>query len=522
MVPKVQGAEDIHYVDRLLAQLEAAAGLTRPILVHAILETARGVANVEEICGASPRMQGLSLGPADLAADRRMKTTRVGGGHPGYLVRQDPPTSDGVANIEATRATYQQDLWHYTIARMVDACAMHGIYPYYGPFGDIADVVACEDQFRNAFLLGCVGTWSLHPKQIAIANRVFSPSVEDVAHARRVVAAMGDGTGAVMLDGKMEDDASLKQCLVMVELAEQLAAIDPELKKRYDEIERRLMSDFTPLRSVLYMPSSNEQGAREGQDARRSTGVIFDLEDAVAPDAKPAAREAACAAAASGDYGRRTLTIRVNGIGTEWHDADLAAAAQAGPDAVVVPKVNSADEVGRLVDALEKAGAPDHTMLWAMIETPVAILDVLSIARASERLTCLVMGTNDLVKELYAEHVPGPRADPAEPAHRPARRPRGRHRDPRRRLQRREGHRRLPRRVRAGPADGLRRQDPHPPRPGRRRQRRVRPVRAGRRGRPRPDRGLRGRPARSGEAPASSPTTAGWSRRCTSSPPGAP
>lgn len=237
MVPKVQGAEDIHYVDRLLAQLEAKAGLDRPILIHAILETARGVANVEEICGASPRMQGLSLGPADLAADRRMKTTRVGGGHPGYLVRQDPPKNElGVADVDARRATYQQDLWHYTIARMVDACAMHGIYAYYGPFGDITDVIACEDQFRNAFLLGCVGTWTLHPKQIAIANKVFSPSVEDVAHARRVVAAMGDGTGAVMLDGKMEDDASLKQCLVMVELAEQLAAIDPELKKRYDEI----------------------------------------------------------------------------------------------------------------------------------------------------------------------------------------------------------------------------------------------------------------------------------------------
>jgi malyl-CoA/(S)-citramalyl-CoA lyase len=238
MVPKVQGAEDIHYVDRLLAQLEAKAGLQRPILVHAILETARGVANVEEICAASPRMQGLSLGPADLAADRRMKTTRVGGGHPGYLVRQDPPKNElGVTDYNAARTTYQQDLWHYTIARMVDACAMNGIYAYYGPFGDIADVVACEDQFRNAFLLGCVGTWSLHPKQIAIANRVFSPSIEDVAHARRVAAAMGDGTGAVMLDGKMEDDASLKQCLVMVELAEQLAAIDPELKKAYDSIE---------------------------------------------------------------------------------------------------------------------------------------------------------------------------------------------------------------------------------------------------------------------------------------------
>jgi malyl-CoA/(S)-citramalyl-CoA lyase len=229
MVPKVQGPEDIHYVDRLLAQLEARAALTRPILVHAILETARGMANVEEIAGASPRMQGISLGPADLAADRRMKTTRVGGGHPGYLVRQDPVGGD----ITGTRATYQQDLWHYTIARMVDACAMHGIFPYYGPFGDIADVVACEDQFRNAFLLGCVGTWTLHPAQIAIAKKVFSPSADDVAHARRVKAAMGDGTGAVMLDGKMEDDASLKQCLVILELAERLSANDPELAALY-------------------------------------------------------------------------------------------------------------------------------------------------------------------------------------------------------------------------------------------------------------------------------------------------
>ncbi|WP_409484565.1 HpcH/HpaI aldolase/citrate lyase family protein [Arsenicicoccus dermatophilus] len=237
MIPKVQGAEDIHYVDRLLAQLEAKAGLQRPILVHAILETARGMANVEEICGASPRMQGISLGPADLAADRRMKTTRVGGGHPGYLVRQDPaPGPDGSADITGARPTYQQDLWHYTIARMVDACAMHGICAYYGPFGDITDVVACEDQFRNAFLLGCVGTWTLHPKQIEIARRVFSPSVEDVRHAYVVKEAMGDGTGAVMVDGKMEDDASLKQCLVMVELAEQLAAIDPELKAAYDEV----------------------------------------------------------------------------------------------------------------------------------------------------------------------------------------------------------------------------------------------------------------------------------------------
>ena len=230
MVPKVEGPEDIHYVDRLLAQLEAKAGLTRPILVHAILETARGVASVEEICGASPRMQGISLGPADLAANRRMKTTRVGGGHPGYLVREDPTGDD----LEAGRTTYQQDLWHYTIARMVDACVMHGILPFYGPFGDIKDTVACEDQFRNAYLLGCVGAWSLHPVQIGIAKKVFSPDPAEVAHAQRVIEAMGDGTGAVMLDGKMEDDASVKQCRVVVDLARALAQRDPELASAYD------------------------------------------------------------------------------------------------------------------------------------------------------------------------------------------------------------------------------------------------------------------------------------------------
>ncbi|HEX2784670.1 MAG TPA: CoA ester lyase [Ilumatobacteraceae bacterium] len=229
MVPKVEGPEDIHYIDRLLAQLEARAHLERPILVHAILETARGVANIEAICAASPRMQGLSLGPADLAANRRMKTTRVGGGHPDYLVRADPDPS----SPDAPRAIYQQDLWHYTLARMVDACVTFGLLPFYGPFGDIKDTVACEDQFRNAYLLGCVGAWSLHPVQIEIAKRVFSPRPADVAHAQRVIDAMGDGTGAIMLDGKMEDDASVKQCKVVVELAHRLAERDPQLAAAY-------------------------------------------------------------------------------------------------------------------------------------------------------------------------------------------------------------------------------------------------------------------------------------------------
>ena len=233
MIPKVEGPEDIHYVDRLLAQLEAKAGLRQPLLVHAILETARGVANIEAICAASPRMQGLSLGPADLAANRRMKTTRVGGGHPDYLVRADPLVGADGPQYDAPRPTYQQDLWHYTLARMVDACVTYGLLPFYGPFGDIKDTVACEDQFRNAYLLGCVGAWSLHPAQIEIAKRVFSPRPEDVRQAQRVIDAMGDGTGAIMLDGKMEDDASTKQCKVVVALARELAARDPELKERY-------------------------------------------------------------------------------------------------------------------------------------------------------------------------------------------------------------------------------------------------------------------------------------------------
>jgi citrate lyase subunit beta/citryl-CoA lyase len=167
-----------------------------------------------------------------------------------------------------------------------------------------------------------------------------------------------------------------------------------------------MTADFRPRRSVLYMPSSNER-ALEKAKTIPADAIIFDLEDAVAPDAKPAAREAAAAAVQSGEYGRRELIIRVNGIGTEWHDDDLKAAAAAGPDVVLVPKVNSAEEVHQLVAALEAAGAPEKTTLWAMVETPVGMLNALSIAQASPRLTGFVMGTNDLVKELYAEHVPG-------------------------------------------------------------------------------------------------------------------
>jgi malyl-CoA/(S)-citramalyl-CoA lyase len=228
MIPKVEGPWDIHYVDRLLAQLEARAGLTRPLLVHAILETAQGVTNVEAIATASPRMQGISLGPADLAASRRMKTTRVGGGHPGYRVLSDPGE-----DADAPRESAQQDLWHYTIGRMVDACVTAGILPFYGPFGDIRDTEGCEAQFRAAYLMGCVGTWSLHPVQIDIARKVFSPDPDEVAFAKKVIEAIPDGRGVHMIDGKMQDDATWKQCRVMVDLAEMLAAKDPELAAAY-------------------------------------------------------------------------------------------------------------------------------------------------------------------------------------------------------------------------------------------------------------------------------------------------
>ena len=228
MLPKVEGAWDIHFLDQLLAQLEARHAIKKPILIHAILETAQGVDNVAAIASASPRMHGMSLGPADLAASRAMKTTRVGGGHPDYKVLADATT-----NPDAPRAHFQQDLWHYTLAKMVDACVAAGIRPFYGPFGDFSDPEACEAQFRNAFLMGCAGAWTLHPTQIPIAKRVFSPDPKDVVFATKILAAMPNGTGAAMIDGKMQDDATWKQAKVLVDLARLVAAKDPELASRY-------------------------------------------------------------------------------------------------------------------------------------------------------------------------------------------------------------------------------------------------------------------------------------------------
>jgi citrate lyase subunit beta / citryl-CoA lyase len=166
-----------------------------------------------------------------------------------------------------------------------------------------------------------------------------------------------------------------------------------------------MSTNLRPRRSVLYMPAANER-ALEKAKAIPADALIFDLEDAVAPDAKAEARERACAMFTGGGYGNREITIRANGIGTPWHEDDLAAIAAAGPHGIVIPKVNSAEEVRAIEAALERHGAPEHTKIWAMLETPVAMLHAEEICGASERLAVLVMGTNDLAKELHAKRVP--------------------------------------------------------------------------------------------------------------------
>ena len=315
-----------------------------------------------------------------------MKTTRVGGGHPDYVVRADPDPDDP----DAPRPTYQQDLWHYTIARMVDACVTFGILPYYGPFGDIKDTVACEDQFRNAYLLGCVGAWSLHPAQIEIAKRVFSPRPADVAQAQRVIDAMGDGTGAIMLDGKMEDDASVKQCKVVVELARQLAARDPELAAAYGfcvMTDRR--TRLRPRRSVLYMPAANERALEKAKTHPGRRDHLRPRGRRRARRQGRGARPNAVAAASSGEYGSRELTIRCNGLDTPWGADDIGRGRRLGRRGGRDPE----GRLGRLRStrcrrcSTRPARRPTMT-IWAMIETPTAIFDVRAIAAHPRVSTC--------------------------------------------------------------------------------------------------------------------------------------
>jgi citrate lyase subunit beta / citryl-CoA lyase len=166
------------------------------------------------------------------------------------------------------------------------------------------------------------------------------------------------------------------------------------------------VSELRPRRSVLYMPGANDK-ALEKAKSLPTDAIIFDTEDSVAPDMKSAARDKVAAAVGSGDYGNRELTIRVNGLDTEWCTDDLRSAAKASPSGIVVPKIDSAADVEKVESIIESAGAADHTMIWAMLETPAAIERAVEIATSSERLEVLIMGTNDLAKELRAALVPG-------------------------------------------------------------------------------------------------------------------
>jgi malyl-CoA/(S)-citramalyl-CoA lyase len=231
MLPKVEGAWDIHYLDQLLAQLEARAGVQTPIMIHAILETAQGVKNVEEIAAASPRMHGMSLGPADLAASRGMKTTRVGGGHPAYGVLAD--NAGNGQRDSANRAFYQQDLWHYTVAKMVDACQSNGIKAFYGPFGDFSDPTPAKRSSATPSCKAVLARGRCTRRRSTSPSGVLARRRAEVKFALRILEAMPDGTGAVMIDGKMQDDATWKQAKVIADLARLVAEKDPGMAAAY-------------------------------------------------------------------------------------------------------------------------------------------------------------------------------------------------------------------------------------------------------------------------------------------------
>ena len=413
-------------------------------------------------------------GPADLAANRRMKTTRVGGGHPGYLVRADPDADDP----DAPRPTYQQDLWHYTIARMVDACVTYGVLPYYGPFGDIADTTACEDQFRNAYLLGCVGAWSLHPAQVDDRQAGLQPAAR--GRRPRPPGHRGDGRRHRRRAARREDGGRRLGQAVQGRRGPGRAARRP--RPRAGRRRTGSRHDRRAAARAARCSTCRRRTPRRWRRPRRSraTRIIFDLEDAVAPDAKPAAREQAVAAVdvrrvrppraddplqrPGHAVGRRRPRRRRRGRGRRPSSSRRSTRR---PSSTRSPPAST------------PPAAPD-TMIWAMVETPTAIFDVRAIA-AHPRVAVLVMGTNDLAKEIRAPLVPGPGQPDAVPGDRRARGPGGRQGHPRRRLQRRRRRRGLRRRVPPGRRDGLRRQDARPPQPGRAGQRGV--VADGRRGR---------------------------------------
>jgi len=221
MVPKVGTAADIYAVDCLISQIEAATKTAKRIGLEAIIETALGMANIDDIAGASPRMESLHFGVADYAASTKAATTNIGGPNPHYGVLTDPAGDGG-------RDYHWGDMWHYAIARMVVAARARGLRPVDGPFGDIKDAEGYKAQANRARVLGCEGKWAIHPSQTDLANDLFTPSEVEITKAKAILQAMEDakkaGRGAVTLDGRLIDIASIKQAEVMVHKAEQIGA----------------------------------------------------------------------------------------------------------------------------------------------------------------------------------------------------------------------------------------------------------------------------------------------------------
>ncbi len=220
MIPKVGTAADVYAVDMLVTQCEMAMKLTKRIGFELIIETALGMANVNEIAPASKRNESLHFGVADYAASTKARTTKIGGPNPAYHVLTDPDDKGG-------REVHWGDMWHYAIARMVVAARANGLRPIDGPFGDFSDPDGYKAQASRASVLGCEGKWAIHPSQIDIANELFSPSEKEVSQAKRILAAMEqaakEGKGAVSLDGRLIDIASIKQAQNLVQKAEQIS-----------------------------------------------------------------------------------------------------------------------------------------------------------------------------------------------------------------------------------------------------------------------------------------------------------
>ncbi len=219
MIPKVGTAADVYALDMLCTQIESAKGRKKRVGFELIIETALGMQNIHEIAAASPRNESLHFGVADYAASTRARTTSIGGANPNYAILTD--ASEG-----GTRETHWGDMWHYAISRMVVAARANGLRAVDGPFGNFSDAEGYRAAAARAAVLGCEGKWAIHPSQIAPGNAVFSPSEKDVAQAQRIIAAMKEaeaqGKGAVSLDGRLIDYASIRQAEVLVKKAEQI------------------------------------------------------------------------------------------------------------------------------------------------------------------------------------------------------------------------------------------------------------------------------------------------------------